>query len=171
MATALSARKRFLFGAALTAVFGLSACVGLSAALLRSAAAGAWAEALALALFLLSLLLCLPVCALCDEYTRCTRPGKGLFQRLGRLRRAELRDMTAACPKGIRWALIGIAALALFQVLRLGHFEAAAGETGGFRIVGILAGATFFYSLSAPFLLAAAFMSGSYGAPAAVPRD
>lgn len=174
MAPAFSARKRFLFAAALTAVFGLTACVALTAVLARRDDLDRWAEPLALALFLLALVLCLLVGALFDEYTRCARPGQGPLHRLAQLNRIDLRAMTVSCPPGIRWALVGIGLLALFQVLRLGYFGGQIGEAGdaaGFRIVGILAGATFFYSLSAPFLLAAAFMPGSYGATVTTPRD
>ena len=169
MSPALSTRKRFLFATGFAAIAGLSACVGVSALLLRSAHNASWAEVPALLLFLFSLLLCAPVFILFDEYTLCTRPGQGRMRRFAQVRRVEMRAMIAACPASIRWALAGIALLALFQVLRLGYFEIKVDEFGhvaDLRTLGVLAGATFFYSLCTTFLLAAAFMSGSYSAAA-----
>lgn len=158
----LSAQKRLLFRLALGAVAGMSCCVLLSALLVHNIGLSLWVKISAVVLFVAALGLCIPLLQLLNEYTRLARPTQTAWKRLSALKWVEIKALTAACPSGIRLTVIAVGALALFQCLRLGHFAVVHPGIAAPDVIGILSGATFFYSLCIPFLLAAAFTRGSY---------
>jgi hypothetical protein len=157
-----SAHKRLLFAAGLAAIVGMSLCVLLSVGLLHGLRLGLGVKSLAVALFLAALLLCVPIVALLNEYTRILLPGQSAWRRLHGWKRGDIKNLVAACPQGIRFASLAVSALALFQCLRLGHFAVRDPGIAAPDVIGILAGATFFFGLCVPVLLSAAFMPGTY---------
>ena len=158
----LSGSKRFLFRLALGAIVGMSCCVFLSALLLHHIGIHLWIKVAAVLLFIASLAVCVALLVLLDEYSRLARPGGSLWKRWSALTWYEIKVLTAACPAGIKIPVMGVGALALFQCLRLGHFAVAQPGIAAADVIGILAGATFFFCLAIPVLLAAAFTPGSY---------
>ncbi|HKO87486.1 MAG TPA: hypothetical protein VJU83_03100 [Burkholderiales bacterium] len=162
MRARFSGRKRLLFRLALGAISAMSVCVFLSAMLLHNIGVNFFIKFSAVLLFIASLGVCAVLLHLLDEYSALVRPGQRTWKKLTAMRWVEVRALTAACPAGIKVAVIGVGALAFFQCLRLGHFAVAQPGIAAPDVIGILSGATFFYSLAIPFLLAAAYMPGSY---------